>query len=116
MKRPVWVVNEAKWEADCAAVVQCARDLLEGRRGIIESARVLRRLAFEVRNEWDADFLVFRGIDSESDVLPIGRESDHWAPAALVREDEKIRAYEERCRADSVQAARRLMWKYGGAE
>jgi hypothetical protein len=114
MKCPAWVVNKEEWEADCAAIVQCTLDLLEGRRGIIESARVLQRLAFRVRGEHDADFVVFRGIDSESDALPVGPEREHWAAAVLAREDEKIRSYENQCRPAAVQSARRLMWKYGG--
>jgi hypothetical protein len=116
MRRPAWVVNDAEWKTDCAEIVRCARDLVEGRRGIIESARVLHRLAFKVRDEWDADFVVFRGIDSERNDLPAGPEREHWAPAALVREDEKIRCYEDQCRPEAMQSARRLLWKYGGAE
>jgi len=56
---------------------------------------------------------VNRVLIAESDDLPVGPEREHWAAAALVRDDEKIRSYEERCRSEAVQSARRLMWKYG---
>ncbi|HUA79686.1 MAG TPA: hypothetical protein VL997_04890, partial [Dyella sp.] len=95
MDKPEWVTNEPEWLADCRAVTQCAHDLIEGRKGVIESARVLRRLAYKVRDEWDTDFVFFRGIDSESDHLPVGGERQHWSAPRLEREDEKIRAYED---------------------
>jgi hypothetical protein len=113
MKRPAWVVNEAEWLADCDAIVQCARDLIEGRRGIIESARVLQSLAFSVRDERDPDFVVFRGIDSETDALPVGEVRKYWSPSALEREDVKIRSCEERYRKAAMEAANRLIVKYG---
>jgi hypothetical protein len=72
MDRPAWVTNEHHWRENCREVVQCCRDLVEGRLGVIEAARVLRDLAFRVRAEEDSDFKLFRFLDSESDALPIG--------------------------------------------
>jgi len=114
MDRPAWVTNEAEWLSDCKAIVHSACDLMEGRRGIIESARVMQRLARKVRDERDANFIVFGGIASESDDLPVGEERRNWAASALEREDAKIKivAFEEQCREAALRSAKHLVDKY----
>jgi len=113
MHRPSWVRNEADWLADCAAIVQCARGLIEGHAGVIESARAMQRLAYKVRDAQDPAFTVFCAIYSESDALPVGEERKNWAPSALPQEDVKIQSFEERWRDRAFQAARLLVKKYG---
>jgi hypothetical protein len=66
---------------------------------------VLRRLAYKVRYECDTDFVFFRGIDSESDHLPVGEERQHWSAPGLERDDEKVRAYEDKRREQALQSA-----------
>jgi hypothetical protein len=112
MDQPSWVRNEADWIADCASIVQCALALIEGRTGVIESARAMFRLAHNVRDEGDPAFTVFCAIYSESDVLPVGEERKNWSPSALQREDTKIELFEERWRDRALQAAQLLVKKY----
>ena len=113
MDRPSWVRNEADWLADCAAIAQCALDLIEGRVAVIEAARAMQQLAFKVRDERDPNFTVFLAIYSESDALPVGEERKNWAPSALRGEDSKIESLEERWRERALEAARHLIKKYG---
>ena len=57
-------------------VVTVARDILEGRSGVIEGSRLLASLSHRIGlGEFDADFLPFVGIDSETDHLPWGGSS-----------------------------------------
>ena len=115
MDRPSWVRNEADWLADCAAIAQCALDLIEGRAAVIETARAMQQLAFKVRDEQDPNFTVFLAIYSESDALPVGEGRKNWAPSALGREDAKIESLEQRWRQRALQAARVLINKYGAS-
>lgn len=113
MDRPAWVRNEADWLADCAAIVHCALDLIEGRAGIIESSRAMQRLAYKVRDEKDPHFTLFCAVYSESNALPVGEERKNWATSALRREDAQIESFEERWRERALEAARLLIKKYG---
>jgi hypothetical protein len=112
MDRPSWVTNEYHWRENCREIVQRARDVVEGRVGIIEAARVLKELAFRVRAEEDPDFVTFRVIDSESHPLPVGPERKNWSADALEREDAKIAAFEEHWLAKAVSSARSLAQRY----
>ncbi len=112
MDRPDWVTNATEWQQDCLEIVNCTQDLLSGRCGVIESARVLWRLSLRVRAQRDPDFVTFCAIDSESDALPIGPERENWAREALKREDAKISSLEARWRPRAITAAGSLLKKY----
>ena len=114
MDRPTWVTNEHHWRENCREVVQCCRDLMEGRLGVIEAARVLQELAFRVRAEEDPDLKLFRFLDSESDALPIGPQRQHWSVSALEREDAKVAAFEENWRSKACLSAANLAERYAG--
>src|SRR5262245_15580358 len=109
---PEWATNEASWRKTRRRVVARARDLIEGRIGVIMCAREMSKLAFWLREQNDPDFLIFRGIDSESDALPAGPERQWWSESALREEDEKIRAAEDLWRVAATEAARALIEKY----
>jgi hypothetical protein len=115
MDRPWWATNEHEWQDDCREIVQCCRDLLEERLGVIEAARRMGGLASRVRASHDPDFLFFSGLDSESDALPVGPVRQYWSVTALVREDAKIAAFEEKWRGEACLAAGRLAEKYAEA-
>ena len=112
MERPWWVTDESEWMADCTTIVQCVRDLIEGRKGVIESARTLQCLARRVRNERDPDFIVFIGIDSECHELPFGEVRTYWSASALAKADSRISSLEELWREQAMRAATRLLEKY----
>jgi len=112
MERPVWATNEQQWTTHCRKVRARARDLLEGRLGVIASAREFVRLAHWVRADEDPDFTTFIGIDSESDHLPIGIVRREWASDALAEKDRDIRELEDRWREAAYGAARNLLEKY----
>ena len=115
MDRPAWVSNEHQWREDCREIVECCRDVVEGRLGVIEAARRLKGLALSVRDESDPDFMLFRALDSESDALPVGPVRQYWSVSALEEEDAKIAAFEENARRVACLAARRLAERYGEA-
>ncbi|WP_260854383.1 hypothetical protein [Paraburkholderia sp. BCC1884] len=61
--------------------------MLEGRLGVIETARVMLPLAYWTKVQNEPEFLLFRAITSETDDLPVGDVRAHWAADALERED-----------------------------
>jgi hypothetical protein len=66
MKRPEWETNESQWISRCCQIRARAEDLVEGRIGAIEAARVLLPLIFWTRGQDDPDLAVFTRIDDES--------------------------------------------------
>ncbi|WOH54124.1 hypothetical protein [Bradyrhizobium sp. sBnM-33] len=58
--------------------------MLAGRLTYIEGARkIFEAWWISKLDEWDADFLPFVCIHSETEALPFGKMRTHWQPAAL---------------------------------
>lgn len=92
-----------------------AQSVLDGGLGTIEGARRLAALRLRVRAEDDPDFLVFVGIDSQTDHFPLGEERGRWDPAALARLDAERRRAEAGLRGRAEPACRGLIRKYESA-
>lgn len=97
------------------AIVLTARRILDGSTGIVAGARELTRLRFPSRAETDKDILVFVGIDSESDHLPLGEVRQHWNTDALKTKDDELQCYEARVRDRAFAACQNLIAKYDHA-
>lgn len=115
MKPPAHIRNIDLWESNCRRIHARAVDLLEGRSGIIESARELTRLAFWAGLEEDDDLSTFVGIDSETGSLPVGEVRKLWADYALERYDAEIRRAEELYRPVALESASRLRERFAWA-
>jgi hypothetical protein len=94
-------------------VVAAAQSILSGELGVVAGARQLCGLAHQVGADRDPDFIVFIGIDSESDHLPIGEVRQQWNPDALLAKDAELADYEARVRERAFAACRSLIQKYG---
>jgi hypothetical protein len=97
-----------------AEVAQIARDILDGRIGIIEGAREIRRfcgghLGFDER---DPDLNTFVAIDTETDDLPIGDVRQYWAPDALAQKDAQLARCEVIYREPAFRAASHLITRF----
>ena len=90
-------------------MLSLAEGLVAGDIGVIAAARKLSGFCDEVEPELATLLNVFVGISSETDALPIGEERTLWNIDALAREDQKIRASEERWRSRSLVAATQLI-------
>jgi len=94
-------------------IVRVARRIVDGSIGIIAGAREMSRLHFRSHSkEKDEEFLVFVGIDSETDHLPVGEVRRHWSAEALVRKDAEIKKAEDFLRGRALTAARALIHRY----
>jgi hypothetical protein len=109
---PPGITNVPRWEEHCRKIHARAKDLIDGKVGVIQAAEALHRLAIWTRAEADPDFSVYRKICGEIVGLPVGRERQHWSKEGLEREDPKIKALEERWRPAALASAHRLVDRY----
>jgi hypothetical protein len=94
-------------------IVRVARRIVDGSVGVIEGAREMTRVHFRSHSkEEDEEFLVFVGINSETDHLPVGEVRRHWSTEALERKDAEIRKAEEFFRDRALSAAQALIRRY----
>lgn len=74
-------VLQARQEA-----IRICSGILEGNVDVLEGFHLLASLRWEVGvDDSDADFIVFVGISSEIDNLPIGEVRKYWSAEALER-------------------------------
>jgi hypothetical protein len=97
-------------------VVSLATAILKGDLGMVEGVRKLVRLRSQVTKvEFDPDFLPLIGIDSETDVFPIGAVRQHWAPEALAEYDRERLIMEAHYRDLAFDACRQLLQRFPSA-
>ena len=115
MHAPPGFKFERQWLNYCCKVHAVAKDLVEGRSGVIATADALCSLAGWLRITDDEDIVVFLQIRRRVVELPTGPERAMWAAHALARADIKISAIEASWSATALKAAQSLMEKYAPA-
>jgi len=90
-------------------ILSLAKQLLSGQLGVIAASRELSPLRHRVETDLAEVLVVFTGIDSETDALPIGEVRQHWSPDALERKDREIADAEKFYRDTAIEAATRLL-------
>lgn len=109
---PGGITNAERWRKHCRKIRARASDFLEGRLGVIETARAMLPLARWTKVEEEPEFQLFRAIASETNDLPVGEVRAYWAPEALAREDVRIRAAEAQWNGRVRRAAAKLVERY----
>jgi len=93
-------------------ILRTAKELIAERLGVIAASRRLARSArwrHYVEPQIAELLLMFVGIDSETDTLPVGAESKQWDAEALEHKDREV-ADTERCyRESAIKAATELV-------
>jgi hypothetical protein len=93
-------------------VVTCSQVLIN-ELSIIEAARIISSLRHEDGIDAnDENILVFVGIDSETDHLPIGEVRRSWNQEALVAKDKEIKDYEKKVQEDAFDACKFITITY----
>ena len=91
VKHPVKTSHEEYIEKQRKRAAEIASGMLDGSIHYLEGAIELSALRYEVGlPEDDKDFLVFSGIASEIDHLPIGAPRQYWSQEALNRHEPEI--------------------------
>jgi hypothetical protein len=86
--------------------------MLSGEIPLLEGARRITVLRFDVGAPDDPIFYTMRGVESETDHLPIGSERAHWDDSALVEKDAEIARYVAAMREEILKSARELLDRY----
>jgi hypothetical protein len=84
-------VNEEKR----VELVRVAKAMISGECDLIEGVRKLTALRFATDRPNDPIFDAIRGLESETDHLPVGAERALWAPVALAEKDALLKRYIE---------------------
>ena len=97
------------------SAVDVAGAMLRGEITLLLGCRRLASLAHHIVPDWtgDRDFVVFGGVASETDDLPLGPERARWSLSALAREDAKIAEYEAAIRDTILKACRNVVVRFG---
>ncbi|MCB9110106.1 MAG: DUF2489 domain-containing protein [Anaerolineales bacterium] len=107
--------NLEEVESTKTEAIKTAENILSGKTGIIEGARILTAISHKLDSvERDSDFLVFIATASETDHLPVGKERELWAKAALQEKDIEIKQAENFHKENIFSACRALLekWKH----
>jgi hypothetical protein len=97
-------------------IVATAHELLAGSISVTEAARRITGLATELGKVHDPPFVTFLGIESETDVFPLGDVRDRWNPSALQKQDAGRMRYEAVVRATALEACREILRIFGAGE
>ena len=93
-------------------IVAICEAMLNGKIGIIAGSRSLQSLGFELFKEHNEDFLIFLGIDSQTDHLPVDKERMNWNLEALDRKDVEISEWEKFYSDDALSQCTKLVEKF----
>jgi hypothetical protein len=89
---------------------QIARSVLGEQIGVVEATRaILPLLHSDCEIASPDDYNLFRGIDSETDDLPIGNVREEWDPAVLQEKDREIARCENLWREQVRNACERIL-------
>jgi len=96
----------SEWERQRAKEIATA--VLDGRTTVLEAVRELHPLAHTDAIADEEDRTLVIAIESETDDLPIGEVRKLWAPYALEAKDAEIVRAEELCKAQFLEACKRI--------
>jgi hypothetical protein len=85
---------------------------LRGEAKVLLGVRKLCRLHYELFDQIDDDFILFIGVDSETDGLPLGDERKYWNEKVLIKKDKEIAEYETRVKQEVLDACRKLIERF----
>ena|SRR5579883_27559 len=91
-----------------ARLLAVVRGILASSIGITEGSHLLVSISYEPGASWRSEMIVFEGIASETDDLPVGTVRQFWNPDALASKDLERTAYEARMRGRALEACRSL--------
>jgi hypothetical protein len=88
---------------------ETAESTFRGDVPILEAACILRSALIHTRLDRAGPALLFNGVCSETDDLPIGRVREYWATSALREKDRQAADYEARIRIQFLEACREII-------
>ena len=80
--------------------------------GVIAASRRLNSLGLQLLDGHDNDFSTFRGVDTETDDLPVDIERKNWDAEALKRKDVEIAEAEALYKDHVTEACKKLIERF----
>jgi hypothetical protein len=96
-----------------AQLVGIAQAMLDGHLELIDGVRRLTKLRANMSEMDRAGFDVIRGVESETDHLPITEERALWNSKAFAEKDAIRREYVEKVRPVVLEACARIVERFG---
>lgn len=97
-------------------VADLARRILDGQIDVLEGAREIVRLRFEIDvDPDDNDVAAFVAVESETDHLPVGAEKASWSPDALKRKEPELECSREWAYRVVQEECKNLVRRFGNA-
>lgn len=93
-------------------IVAICEAVLAEEIGIIAASRRLNDFGHELFDGRDEDFILFVGVDSETDHLPVNFERRNWSQEALKRKDAEIAEAEAFYKDDVMAACKKLIERF----
>lgn len=93
-------------------IVAICEAVLAEEIGVIVASRRLSALGLELFDGRHEDFVLFDGIDSETDHLPVDSERNNWGAEALMRKDKEIASAEALYKNDVFAACSQLIERF----
>ena len=93
-------------------VVEVCEAILHEEIGVLLGVRQLCRLHYDLFDQVDDDFVLFIGINSETDSLPIGDERQYWNEKILIEKDKEIAEIEARVKQDVFDTCQKLIKRF----
>ncbi|MDR3480628.1 MAG: DUF2489 domain-containing protein [Burkholderiaceae bacterium] len=108
-----YVTNEALAQSARKRIFETAHSMISGDISFIEGARTLSNLRHSaaIRDD-DPDFMIFVGIDSETDALPIGAVRQYWSIDALAKLDREIEKAEAWAKQFGINSCESLVQRF----
>jgi hypothetical protein len=107
------VTTMASDEDQLRKAKETAEAVLRGDIPILEAADILRSVLIDTRLGGSQPSLLFSGVSSETDGLPIGTVRQYWAKTALEEKDRQAADYEARIRNQFLAACRDVIGLIG---
>lgn len=86
--------------------------MLKDEIGIILGSRKLIHLKHQLSDEFDEDFMIFVGIDSQTDHLPVDSERQNWSKESLELKDAEIEEQELYFKSDAFANCKKLIQRF----
>jgi hypothetical protein len=93
-------------------IVAICESVLTQEIGVISGSRKLSGLGLELYGDRNDEFVMFDGVASETDHLPVDSERANWSAEALQRKDQEIAQVEAFYKEEVFTACRKLIENY----
>ncbi|EDY84537.1 hypothetical protein VDG1235_4168 [Verrucomicrobiia bacterium DG1235] len=98
--------------ADCEKLLKLCDQIIENRLGLTIGSRRMNGFRELMKEDKNEEWMIFIGIDSETDHLPIGDEKNHWNKEILKKKEKELEEIEDHYRPYALESLVSIKTKY----